>query len=222
MKKFFLPFLGLIALFLGLNNLNLRQEIQKLTAQNKVIEVIDGDSLTLASKQRVRLANLDAPELEFCGGIEAKNKLESLTLNKTVRLEIIGHDNLNRSISLVYVDNTLVNEIVLKEGWARYDGSPSPEKEKLKQAYDYAFENRLGIFSPLCFSEEPPSPKCLIKGNVDRHYGQKTYHFPGCSGYPQVMVEKDLGEDWFCSEKEAEKAGFTKSKNCYGKIYVPI
>ena len=77
MKKFFLPFLGLIALFLGLNNLNLRQEIQKLTAQNKVIEVIDGDSLTLASKQRVRLANLDAPELEFCGGIEAKNKLES-------------------------------------------------------------------------------------------------------------------------------------------------
>jgi len=35
------------------------------------------------------------------------------------------------------------------------------------------------------------------------------------------MVEKDLGEDWFCSEKEAQAAGFTKPKNCYGKIYSP-
>jgi len=222
MRRFSLPFLALITLFLAINNIHLSQEVQEITAQNKVIEVIDGNSLTLASKQRVRLANLDAPELKFCGSTEAKNKLESLTLNKSVRLVIIGHDSMNRSVSLVYVNDTLVNEVILKEGWARYDGSPSPEREKLKQAYDYAFENRLGIFSPLCFSEKPPSPKCLIKGNVDRHYPDiKTYHFPGCSGYPQVMVEKDLGEDWFCSEKAAQAAGFVKSQNCYGKKYTP-
>jgi hypothetical protein len=29
-----------------------------------------------------------------------------------------------------------------------------------------------------------------------------------------VIVEKDLGEDWFCTEKEAIKAGFTKASNC--------
>jgi len=29
----------------------------------------------------------------------------------------------------------------------------------------------------------------------------------------------DLGEQWFCSEKEAQEAGYKKSEHCYGKKY---
>lgn len=181
--------------------------------------VIDGDSLVLSSQQRVRLGNLEAPELENCGGQEAKERLTEMTEGKKIEYQIIGVDQFNRPLVMVFAGNDLVNEIILREGWARYDGTPSPYRDTLKEAYDYALENKVGIFSPVCFSEKPENPDCLIKGNADRHSSQKIYHFPGCSGYPQVMVEKDLGEDWFCSEAEAEKAGFVKSQNCFGKKY---
>lgn len=37
---------------------------------------------------------------------------------------------------------------------------------------------------------------------------------PHCSEYNRTVIELHLGEEWFCSEKEASKAGYTKSKNC--------
>jgi len=145
--------------------------------------------------------------------------LEELILGKIVRLDVFGHDKYNRPLALVYIGNLFVNEVLLKEGWARYDGAPSSQREALKEVYDDALKNKRGIFSPLCLLEEPEDPKCLIKGNISRNDGKKTYHFPGCSEYERTMVEKDLGESWFCSEKEAQEAGYTKATNCFGKKY---
>jgi len=200
-------------------NIFLFKKNQALQEGNFVTEVIDGDSFTLKSGQRIRLSNLYAPELENCGGKEAKTRLESLILNKIVNVEIFSHDQYNRPLALVYVGNTLVNEVLLKEGWARYDGTPNPKRDILKKAYDSAYANKKGIFSSLCISEKPEKPNCLIKGNIQRDNNAKTYHFPGCSEYDRVLVEKDLGEKWFCSENEALKEGFSKAPNCFGKKY---
>jgi micrococcal nuclease len=216
------PLLGALVLIPSLIfNIYLYQKNQKLESVYLVEKVIDGDTFILKNDQSIRLGNLNAPELEFCGGPQAKQKLEELILGKIVRLDVFSHDQYNRPLALVYIKNTLVNEVLLKEGLARYDGTPSPQREILKQAYDEAYENKKGIFSSLCLSEKPEKENCLIKGNISRADGQKTYHFSGCSGYQQVMVEKDLGEDWFCTEKEAQKAGYQKSENCFGKNYKP-
>ncbi|MFZ5365712.1 MAG: thermonuclease family protein [Patescibacteria group bacterium] len=200
-------------------NIFLFQKTEKLEENNLVTGVIDGDTFVLKSGQKVRLGNLDAPELEFCGGKEAKERLEKLILGKTVELDIFSYGEFNRPLALVYQKGTLVNEILLKEGLVRYDGDPSPQRERLKKAHDEAVENRKGIFGPPCLSLEPDKPGCLIKANIDRHSGKKIYHFPGCNEYQSVKVEKDLGENWFCSEEEAEKAGFSKALNCHGKSY---
>lgn len=202
-----------------LTNVFLYQKLQKTEKFFIVKKVFDGDSFALEQGPGIRLGNLYAPELELCGGQESKQRLEELILDKKVKLDIFSFDQYKRSIALVYVGKTLVNEVMLKEGWARYDGSPSPERSRLKEAYDYAFENKKGIFSSLCRSEEPDDPKCIIKGNISRADGSKTYHFPGCSEYSAVIVEKDLGEQWFCAEKEALQAGFTKAQNCFGKKF---
>jgi len=37
---------------------------------------------------------------------------------------------------------------------------------------------------------------------------------PECDRYTLTVVEKYKGEDWFCTEAEAKKAGYVKSKNC--------
>ena len=50
---------------------------------------------------------------------------------------------------------------------------------------------------------------------------KKIYHYPGCSEYEQTVVELDIGEQWFCSEEEARKAGFTKSEHCFKNYQKP-
>lgn len=46
---------------------------------------------------------------------------------------------------------------------------------------------------------------CNIKGNINSK-GKKLYHLPGMNNYDAVKAEK-----MFCSEKEAQEAGFTKA-----------
>lgn len=210
-------------LYLTIQNKSLVGEIAQLRKSTVVTEVVDGDSLQLANGQKIRLSNIYSPELENCGGQEAKKRLKELVDGKSIRFEFIDFDVFQRSLGLVYIDNTLVNEIMLREGLARFEATPTHEKEKLKEAYDFALNNRIGIFSRICLALEPDLPGCLIKGNINRNIKQKkTYHFPGCSTYDQTMVEKDLGESWFCSEKEAEKAGYVKSENCFGRTFKAV
>jgi len=210
---------GLVLIPSLIFNIYLYHQNQKLESVYLVEEVIDGDSFILKNNQSVRLGNLDAPEDEFCGAEQAKQRLEELILGKIVKLDVFGHDRFNRPIALVYVGNLLVNEVLLKEGLVRYEGTNSPQRDILKQAHDDAYKDKKGIFSSLCLQEKPEDPKCLIKGNISRNDGDKIYHFPGCGEYEVTLVEKDLGESWFCSEKEAQKAGYKKSVNCFGKKY---
>ncbi|MFJ8261748.1 thermonuclease family protein [Rummeliibacillus sp. NPDC094406] len=46
---------------------------------------------------------------------------------------------------------------------------------------------------------------CKIKGNINSK-GKKLYHLPGMNNYEEVKAEK-----MFCTEEEAQKAGFTKA-----------
>ncbi|MBL7159065.1 thermonuclease family protein [Candidatus Microgenomates bacterium] len=187
-----------------------------------VIEVLDGDTFVLPGKQRVRLKRVEAPELENCGGSEAKKRLEELVLGKEVILKNIIVDQFRRIVALVYVDHLLINEVMLKEGQLMYLGGVTEEEKNLRQAAEYARERKLGVYSEKCSPTKPPNEKCLIKGNVGQDSGGKIYHFPGCSAYNKVEVQRSWGDQWFCSEEEAQKAGFTKSKNCYGKKYSPL
>lgn len=219
MKKI-LGILGVLGLLgsLGLNIFQYSQN-QKLAKSNKVTNVVDGDTIIIGGWQRIRLSNIEAPEINLCGGPEAKQYLEKLILGKNVEIVANTEDVFNRTLALVYLKDVLVNEVLLREGLVRYDGTPNPQRERLKKADDEAVVNKRGIHGPPCFAEKPDDPKCLIKGNITKNTAIKHYFFPGCSEYSAVFVEKNLGESWFCTEAEAEKAGFVKAQNCFGKVY---
>jgi hypothetical protein len=51
-----------------------------------------------------------------------------------------------------------------------------------------------------------PSPECIIKGNVNRK-GERIYHRPGSASYAQVNMNA-AGKRWFCTEDEAQAAGW--------------
>jgi len=189
----------------------------------KVIEVTDGDTFIIEGGVRVRLADVNVPEEEFCLGQEAKKRLEELVLNKRVQLPFTRPDKFGRLIALVYQGDVWVNQVMLAEGLGRYDSTQTIKEkdQQLLAAAHQAEKEKRGVYSSRCTQKEPPDPKCPIKGNIDKKRGRKIYHFPGCAGYNVVIVELDRGEQWFCSEKEAQAAGFVKSEQCYGKKWRP-
>ena len=72
------------------------------------MEVIDGD--TFKTKNRIRLEGVDAPELNQSGGEEAKQKLESLILDKDITYEEKARDEYARIVAQVWVDSLNVND----------------------------------------------------------------------------------------------------------------
>jgi endonuclease YncB( thermonuclease family) len=107
----------------------------------RVIKVYDGDTITIASKLpiekspiyrfSVRLNGIDTPEMKGSGvtddekiaAKQAKEFVSKLILNKYIRLENIQNDKYGRILADVYVGDTHVNELLLKEGYAvAYNG----------------------------------------------------------------------------------------------------
>jgi endonuclease YncB( thermonuclease family) len=49
---------------------------------------------------------------------------------------------------------------------------------------------------------------CPIKGQVSRN--ERLYFVPWQAGYQRVRIRADKGEKWFCSEQEAQAAGWRR------------
>ncbi len=174
--------------------------------------VIDGDTIVVEPKTRVRLRHLDAPELEYCGGKEVKEALEKLVAGKRVRLTEQVPDQQGRGMALIWVGDTLVNRELIADGYVRFHHDTSTKADELKALGLEVKTAKKGIFGACQSTTNTKNPDCAIKGNIDRT--RKTYHVPGCTQYPFTVVEEDIGEQWFCTEKEARAAGYTKSQRC--------
>ncbi|MBU3957298.1 thermonuclease family protein [Patescibacteria group bacterium] len=177
----------------------------------RVVRVIDGDTFDLEGEVRVRLAGAEAPEYpEGCLGTKTKERLEELVLGKEVTVEVIEEDNFGRQIGFVKVDEVFVDKVLVEEGLARAASGENPSfGAALLAAEDSARQAKRGIWSSLCMKEG-----CLIKGNVRRDRGTKVYHLSDCYNYEKIVVNERGGDQWFCSEEEAKKAGFRKSEDC--------
>lgn len=201
-----------VSLFFNYFLLNKVKDFEKGVS---VLGVLDGDTIVTDGKTRLRLRLIDAPELNFCGGQEAKKELEKLVLGKQVKVEETIIDLLGRPMSLVYVDDKLINLEMVRFGWATFHADGAVTANNLvKQAAATAKDQKLGLFS-LCRSNVPSSKNCLIKGNIDPSDSKKKiYYLPGCVQYNTTIVELDRGEAWFCLESEARAEGYLKSQRC--------
>lgn len=180
-------------------------------------KIIDGDTFMTADKQMVRLAYIDAPDLINCGGVESKNALSSLIMNKNLYIKTVVKDEYGRIVVLVYNDQGLVSEQMLALGWAYYARGGSGTSS-LATAVEEAKKKKLGIYGEECTpTENKENPRCVIKGNQLYGSDKKYYRFPGCGQYNNTLVQRYLGDRWFCTEKEAVAAGYEKGSDCFGK-----
>ena len=226
MRKHWLAWVGYIiaAVSLAANGW-LGQKNSDFPEIYQVREVIDGDTIVVEEGLKIRLNNLNAPEVDACGGVEAKNLLESSILNKKVGIQIIGADSYQRPLVIIYQDGSIVNQTLLESGWVYYTstGHASDIKKEMLNTTRAAKERKNGIFSSKCTQlTNEQEPNCSIKGNVNQTNKRKVYHFPGCQQYESIPVELYLEDQWFCTEAEARKAGFTKSSQCHDKKFVTV
>ena len=187
----------------------------------EVERVVDGDTFVTKENQMIRLTGVDAPELENCDGPEAKKALEKIISGKKLYLKVIYKDSSDRLISHVYNDQGLVATQMAALGMAYYTQTGISDPG-LKTAYLTAKQEKIGIFSSKCTQiSNISNSKCPIKGNVHKPGNTKLYRFPGCGQYNNTDVQLFWGDKWFCTESEAQEAGFTKGSDCFNKSWHP-
>ncbi len=91
------------------------------------VKVIDGDSLRRGETE-IRLHGIDAPEFrqtckdarqrEFACGQEAASALKRLVAGRDVSCKPVEHDRYNRLVALCSAGKTLLNEEMVRQGWA--------------------------------------------------------------------------------------------------------
>lgn len=180
-----------------------------------VTRVIDGDTFETQEKQIIRINGIQAPETGLCGSGEAKETLEKVILSKRVYLKVVYFDRYRRQVADVYLRNGKSLAQYLAASGSVYVHQKSGSSRDLLDAGNDARDAKRGIYGEPCTQEtNTESPECIIKGNIPDGEGGKTYHLPGCRAYTITKVELSRGDQWFCSEREAEKAGFRKAETC--------
>jgi endonuclease YncB( thermonuclease family) len=180
--------------------------------------VEDGDTFETTDRSMIRFDTLDAPEISNCGGEQAKKELERLILGKKINMYVVARDVFGRQVASVFIGKDWIDKKLLETGWVSYSSSTLDKQGVLKSVDAKNKTEKRGIYSELCTQyENKKQPKCVIKGNIIEewlHRGEKAYHFPGCIQYNTTRIELWRGEQWFCSEKEAQAAGYKKSGGC--------
>ena len=199
--------------------LNIYLTADKIKTRNKdfytVTEVTDGDTFVINTGAKVRILGIDAPEAGLCGSQEAKAELEKLILNKKIKISSTANDSFKRLVSDVYLDNVSVNNQMVASGWAAYDSSDSLDVKIMRESGENARKNKIGVYSEKCSQTVSPNPKCRIKANINDATGDKVYSPPSCGiRYDKISVDLFRGDQWFCTEKEVQSAGFSKAKAC--------
>lgn len=199
-----------------------------------VIRVIDGDTIEIEGGQKVRYIGIDTPETVHpsksvqCYGKEAAEKNKSFVEGKRVRLEkdISETDKYDRLLRYVYlpagktgVDEIFVNKVLVQEGYAFSSTYPPDLKyqdvflttEKEAREAGRGLWGSCGFIAGVETKQTAPETDCVIKGNISSS-GEKIYHLPRQRYYNKTVISESKGERWFCSEDEAKKAGWRKSK----------
>ena len=85
------------------------------------IRVVDGDTIRAEAKGKeikIRLVEIDAPEINQPFGTQSKNYLKRLLNEKDVTLIAQGEDRYGRTLGAIYANGESANALMIKSGFA--------------------------------------------------------------------------------------------------------
>lgn len=118
--------------------------------EGRVVGVHDGDTITLliAGNQqlKIRLAQIDAPELDQAFGQKSKQSLSDLVFNKTIKVEKETIDKYGRTVGTLLVDGVDANREQVKRGMA-WVYKQYLHDQSLLQVEEDAHQAKVGLWS---------------------------------------------------------------------------
>ena len=131
-----------------------------------VTRVIDGDTIEIETGQRVRLIGIDTPETVHpsqpvgCFGREASQKTTELLHSQLVELEkdISETDRYGRLLRYVWLEGVLINELLVREGYAQVTTYPPDVKyeQRFLEAQRQARDAGAGLWGEICDTAHDP------------------------------------------------------------------
>ena len=191
--------------------------------------IVDGDTIDIAGIP-IRLQGIDAPEqLQKCtgdGGQVACGKLATKALARMigsapVACILLGKDNYDRLLGECSSEGQSLNARMVRDGWAlafvKYSERYVAEEKEARAArsgiwqwqFTKPWEWRAGVLEEAAGTLKGPNG-CVIKGNINRR-GDRIYHMPFHQHYGRTKIDEAKGERWFCSEEEAQAAGWRRA-----------
>ncbi len=202
------------------------------TLTGTVVVVHEGDTLTVqrgSSLYKVRLAEVDAPEMGQVFGPQARRFTEKMALGRRVQVNVAFIDKHGRRIGTVIIeDGRVLNEELVHAGLAWYYRVNPVKNPRLQRLEQGAFQNRLGLWvekeplPPWEFRREstiPELPATASQVDYDRifHYGMvgnrrtKKFRWPACKHYRLSRPRQALV---LHSRQQARQLGFQPAADC--------
>ncbi|AWM06084.1 thermonuclease family protein [Bradyrhizobium symbiodeficiens] len=184
---------------------------------------------------------LDSSGKAWDCGIEAREKLKAYVREQSWTCELTGQDVYRRHLGSCTVASEDVSRWLVRNGWAlafrkysmAYVADEAFAREQKRGLWSGAFvapwewrhrsnstvilgsvavpvQAQRMLMAPAAVAE-PPSPNCVIKGNLKSAH-QCIYHVPGGRFYDRLSMDRNSSRRWFCSVADAEAAGCRKSK----------
>lgn len=191
----------------------------------RVVGAADGDTVTIlrgGKAVRVRLWGVDTPEKSQDFGKAAKRFTLRAAAQKTARVEPRAVDRYGRTVALVTVDGRLLNEALVREGYAWVYQRFCDERARCarwQRLEAKARDARRGLWAqpdpepPWDYRRaDRPAPRreaTQVKGPLHGNERSRVYHAPGCRDYDCKRCTAR-----FATKAAAERAGFRPCGRC--------
>ena len=162
-------------------------------------------------------------------GIAAWGELVQLVAGKDVRCETRDIDRYGRTVAVCTAGGQDINAAMVAQGWAlayrQFSNDYVAQEGEAQEArlgmwrgefvapWDWRRGDRLAA-APVPAkptANDNAASQCLIKGNISSR-GERIYHVPGGAYYSRTKISPTKGERFFCTEAEAEAAGWRASR----------
>lgn len=192
------------------------------------LRVIDADTVDIAG-QRIRLHAIDAPEVDQ--GCQTEHGVPWADFGAWVS-HVVAEEFGGAAATCTPLDRDAYGRVVARCFVAGQDLGATLVSRGLAFAYvkygdDYVVQqtraaaadrglHAVRVTQPSwhrrtrAVGRMPVDAACKIKGNISA--SGKVYHMPGQAFYERTGIRPERGERWFCSEREAQAAGWRAAR----------